>query len=174
MLPVLKNYHNSRMSFIAGNKSEEPKTHFESGMKDFARLDKIRLINIIGSIQYGVLYCIVYFIIGIFLNLVFPPLIKGDHLLNIFLWILLQSIVIIILTFYVQKFVEAIPGWASFFPKTFNFNDLLTKGFIPYGLDEFKGNMASSIILIGTQINLLQKIQYFTVECSKRYLYTFY
>jgi len=49
-------------------------------------------------------------------------------------------------------------------------NDLLAKGFIPYGIDEYKGNMAASLILIGTQYQLLNKVEYFTTEFSKRYL----
>lgn len=158
------------MSYVPGQKSEDPKVHFEAGMKDFARLDKVRLINIGGSIQYGIGYCIVFFIIGITLHNIFPALNKSDPLLNTFLWIILQSLVIIVLTFYAEKFVEAIPGIFSFFPKFFDFQKLLAKGFIPYGVDEYKGNMASSIILIGTQYNLLSKVEYFTTEFSKRYL----
>jgi hypothetical protein len=158
------------MSYVPGNKSEDPKVHFESGMKDLFRVDKVRLVNIGGSIQYGTLYCLVYFALGISLHVIFPALNKSDPLLNIFLWILLQSLVIIVLSFYVEKFVEAIPGIFSFFPKFFDFNKLLAKGFIPYGVDEYKGNMASSIILIGTQYNLLNKVEYFTTEFAKRYL----
>jgi hypothetical protein len=66
--------------------------------------------------------------------------------------------------------VEAIPGIASYFPGFFNIRDLQAKGFIPYGVSEFKGDMASSLILIGTQIRLLDKIAYFTTEFTKRYL----
>jgi hypothetical protein len=158
------------MSYVPGDKSEDPKIHFEAGIKDFIRLDRVRLINIIGSIQYGILYCLVFFAIGIILHIIFPVLNKSDSLLNIFLWIILQSLVLINLTFYVQKFIESIPGFASFFPKFFDFDTLLAKGFIPYGLSEYKGNMAASIILIGTQINLLNKVEYFTREFARRYL----
>lgn len=158
------------MSYVPGAKSEDPKVHFEAGMKDFTRLDKVRLINIGGSIEYGIAYCLVFFAVGITLHVIFPALNKSDPLLTIFLWILLQSVVIIILTFYVEKFVQAIPGIFSFFPKFFNFDELLAKGFIPYGIDEYKGNMAASLILIGTQVNLLNKVEYFTTEFSKRYL----
>ncbi len=158
------------MSYVPGDKSEDPKLHFEAGIKDFARLDKVRLINVSGSIQYGLVYSIIYLAIGIALHVLFPPLNKSSPLLNLFGWIILQSLVIIVITFYVQKFVEAIPGWASFFPKFFDFHNLVVKGFIPYGVGEYKGNMASSIILIGTQMRLLEKIAYFTTEFAKRYL----
>jgi len=158
------------MSYVPGNKSEDPTVHFEAGLKDFARLDKVRLINIGGSIQYGILYCLVFFVIGVLLHSIFPTLNKSDPLFNIFLWIILQSVVIIIVTFYVEKLVEMIPGLFSFFPKFFDMNELLSKGFIPYGIDEYKGNIASSLILIGTQYHLLNKVEYFTTEFSKRYL----
>ena len=158
------------MSYVPGNKSEDPKVHFEAGLKDFTRLDKVRLINIGGSIQYGILYCLVFFFIGVLLHSIFPALNKSDPLFNIFLWIILQSVVIIIAAFYVEKLVEMIPGIFSFFPTFFDRNDLLAKGFIPYGIDEYKGNMAASLILIGTQYHLLYKVEYFTTEFSKRYL----
>lgn len=158
------------MSYVPGNKSEDPKIHFKAGMEDLLRVDKVRLINIGGSIQYGILYSVIYFAIGILLHVTFPPLYKSESLTNIFLWIIFQCVVIILITFYVQKFVEAIPGIASYFPGFFNPTDLRAKGFIPYGVSEFKGDMASSLILIGTQIRLLDKIAYFTTEFSKRYL----
>jgi hypothetical protein len=158
------------MSYVPGDKSIDPKIHFDAGMKDFFRIDKVRLINIVGSIQYGALYSIAYFIVGIALHVIFPPLVKGQPLFNLFLWILLQSLIIIVITFYVQKFVEAIPGLPSFFPSFFDFNMLQAQGFIPYSVGEYKGDMASSLILIGTQVRLLEKIGYFTTEFAKIYL----
>jgi hypothetical protein len=158
------------MSYVPGNKSEDPSIHFKAGMEDFFRFDKVRLINIGGSIQYGVLYSVIYFIIGILLHVTFPPLYKSESLTSIFGWIIFQCVIIILITFYVQKFVEAIPGIASYFPGFFNPTDLRAKGFIPYGVSEFNGDMAASLILIGTQIRLLDKIAYFTTEFSKRYL----
>jgi hypothetical protein len=155
------------MSYVPGNKSENPTIHFEAGMKDFARLDKVRLINIGGSIQYGILYSVVYFVVGIALHILFPPLVKNQPLFNIFLWIIIQCLVLVIVSFYVDKFIEAIPGFASFFPKFFDFNELLVQGFIPYGVSEYKGNMASNIVLIGTQVNLLNKVAYLTQEVAK-------
>jgi hypothetical protein len=158
------------MSYVPGDKSIDPKIHFEAGMKDFTRLDDVRLINILGSIQYGILYCITFFIIGLSLDVIFPQFTKKISLLSLSGWILLQCIVIILITFYTRKFIEAIPGIASFFPGKFNQSDLIAKGFVPYGVEEYKGDMASSIVLIGTQINLFNKIAYLTTETAKRYL----
>lgn len=161
------------MSFVPGNKSEDPKIHFEAGMKDFIRLDKVRLINVGGSIQYGILYCISFFIIGVILNAIFPEFTKNISLLELSGWILLQCIALIVVLFYVRKFVEAIPGMFSFFPSYFNIRELEQKGFIPYGVDEYRGDLASSLVLIGTQVNLFHKITYLTNEVTKLYLSKF-
>ncbi len=156
------------MSHVDGDRSTDPVIHFQAGIKDLTRLDKVRFINIVGSIQYGILYSLLFFAVGIAIHLLFPPLVKGESLHSLFFWILLQSLLIIVVTFYSRKLIEAIPGLVSFFPKYFNLQELETKGFVPYGVDEYKGDMASSIILIGTQYRLLEKVAYVTHEVGKR------
>ncbi len=154
---------------MPGSKSENPKIHFEAGMKDFIRVDKVRLINILGSIQYGILYSVAYFIIGTLIHIIFPPFTKNIQLTVLFGWIILQCLVLIITTFYTRKFIEAIPGLISYFPGYFNFDMLKAKGFIPYGVDEFRGDLTSSIILIGTQYVLLEKVAWLTQEVKRIY-----
>jgi hypothetical protein len=157
------------MSYVPGEKSIDPATHFISGMKDFFRLDKVRFINLAGSVQYGILYSVVYLIVGILIHKIFPPFTTNILLPTLFGWILLQCLVLILVTFYAKKFIEAIPGIISFFPKYFNIDMLQAKGFIPYGIDEYKGDMASSIVLIGTQFVLIDKIKYLVTELVKIY-----
>lgn len=158
------------MSIIEGNKVLDPTTHFREGMKDFFRVDKVRFINIVGSIQYGILYSILYLFIGICLHMIFPKLVKGIALSTLFMWIVLQCVIIILITFYSQKLVESIPGLLSFFPGYFQFDKLVTQNFKPYSVQEYRGDMASSIVLIGTQFQLLEKIHYFTIEFAKQYM----
>jgi hypothetical protein len=146
------------MSHVDGQKSLDPYIHFKAGMKDLFRFDQVRLVNILGSIQYGLLYAFVFFFAGIGIESVFPkynPIAKFKTLAS---QVTLQCIVIIIVIFYARKLVEAIPGIITFFPKAFNQQNLLRHGFIPYGIDEFKGEAMMSIILIGTSVNLLKKI----------------
>jgi hypothetical protein len=157
------------MSYEPGDKSPDPRIHFEAGMKDFTRLDKVRFINIFGSIQYNILYSLIYFIVGIFVHYIFPPFTKNISLLRLAGWILLQCLVLIILSFYVKKFIEAIPGMLSFFPQYFNLTDLQAKGFVPYDVDEYKGDLTTSIVLIGTQYRLFEKIAYLTEQVVKKY-----
>jgi hypothetical protein len=59
------------MSYVPGDKSEDPQIHFQAGMRDLLRFDKVRLINVVGSIQYGILYSVIYFIIGVILHTIF-------------------------------------------------------------------------------------------------------
>jgi hypothetical protein len=157
------------MSYVPGEKSINPEVHFVSGMKDFFRLDKVRFINLAGSVQYGILYSVVYLFLGLLIHKIFPPFTTNISLLHLFGWILLQCLALILVTFYAKKFVEAIPGIISFFPKYFNIDLLAAKGFIPYGVDEYKGDMASSVVLIGTQFVLIDKIKYLIMELSKIY-----
>lgn len=146
------------MSHVDGEHSENPYVHFHAGMKDLLRVDTVRLINISGSIQYGLLYAIVFFFAGIAIETLFPKFRANASYSSLVYEILLQCILIIITIFYARKFIEAIPGLATFFPSFINFDKLITKGFVPYGIDEYKGEAMMSLILIGTQINLLKKI----------------
>ena len=146
------------MSYISEEKSVDPKTHFEAGMKELFRFDQVRLINIVGTIQYGILYFISYFFVGLFIEYLFPRFTTKISLDSLATQILLQCLVILIAVFYVQKLVEAIPGILSFFPNLFDRQKLINQGYKPYTIDEYKGEMISSIILVGVQINLLNKI----------------
>jgi hypothetical protein len=148
------------MSKVYGEKSLDPYTHFVAGMKDFFRLDKVRFVNIMGSVQYGLLYAIVFFFAGIWSESIFQPFSKSVPIHKITRQVILQCLLLIIIIFYARKFVEAIPGIISFFPNLINLSSLIPKGFVPYGIEEYKGEGMMSLILVGTQVNLIKKIGY--------------
>lgn len=156
------------MSYVPGENSEDPLVHFRAGIKDLTRFDQVRLMNISGSVMYGFLYIILFLIIGIFLHYIFPPVNNNISLLSLFGWILLQSFVIIICVFYSRKLIEAIPGPITFFPEYLK--KLQGDGLILHGIDEYKGDMAASVVFIGTQYLLLEKIALFTRKFSQLYL----
>lgn len=158
------------MSHVDGQKSLDPATHFKAGMKDFFRVDQVRLINILGNIQYGLLYAIVFFFIGILIEQLFPKYSPTASFERLAVEVTLQCIVIAIAIFYARKLVESIPGFASFFPRVFNEQKLLQDGLVPYSIDEYKGETMMSIILVGTSLNLLKKIGRLTVLGVKRFL----
>ena len=64
-------------------------------------------------------------------------------------------------------------GWSKYIAEDYvtKCGGISLRYFNVYGPGEqYKGNMASSIILIGTQINLLKRVSHFTTEFSKTYL----
>jgi hypothetical protein len=155
------------MSHIYGQNSENPYIHFKAGLKDLLRTDQVRLINITGSILYGFMYILLFLIIGILLHTLFPSFTTKTSLSSMFGWILLQCFAIIILVFYSRKLIESIPGIITFFPEYLY--ELKRKGLVLYGIDEYKGDMTASIVLIGTQYKLLEKIAFFTKKISQLY-----
>lgn len=146
------------MSHVNGESSLDPYVHFRAGMTDVFRVDQVRLTNILGSIQYGVLYAIVFFFAGIFIESLFPKYIATASFRTLALQVVLQCIVLTIVIFYARKIVESIPGLITFFPKKVDEAKLIAHGFIPYGIEEYKGETMMSIILVGTSVNLLKKI----------------
>lgn len=157
------------MSEVPGQRSVDPKIHFEAGMTDLLRFDQVRLINIVGTIQYGILYFIIYFFLGMFIEYIFPPFTTKISTNSLALQILLQCLVVLIAVFYVQKFVESIPGILSFFPDLFDRQKLISQGYVPYGIQEYRGEMISSLILVGVQFNLLKKIILLSKILTKKF-----
>lgn len=156
------------MSMLQDEKSINPRIHFEAGMKDFFRLDQVRFINIIGTIQYGILYFIIYFFVGLVIEYLFPRFTTKISVNSLVLQILGQCLIVLIAVFYVQKFVESIPGILSFFPGLFDRNKLIDEDYKPYTIQEYKGEMISSLILVGVQFNLLKKIILLSSILTKR------
>jgi hypothetical protein len=149
------------MSHVPGEHSLDPTQHFESGMKDLLRFDGVRVMNILGSVQYGLLYAIVFFFVGLAIERLFPPFRSNASLHALAGEVLLQCVAVTVAIFYVRKLVEAIPGLATLLPlPTWLWNpvELEQKGWVPYGIEEYKGEIMMSLILIGTQLNLLKKI----------------
>lgn len=120
----------------------------------------MRFVNIVGTVQYSLLYAVVFFFLGIGIERLFTPFRATALPMELIGQILLQCFVLAIAIFYARKLVEAIPGVLSFFPSWFNLDKMLEKGYIPYGIDEYKGELMVSLLLVGTQTNLLKKIAY--------------
>lgn len=147
------------MSHVPGERSLDPKIHFESGMKDLFRLDGVRAVNILGSIQYGLLYAVVFFFAGLGIEALFPPFRTNASLHALAGEVILQCIVVTIAIFYARKLIEAIPGFLTLLPTgLWDPVKLQQKGYIPYGIDEYKGEIMMSLVLVGTEVNLLKKI----------------
>lgn len=111
--------------------------------------DSIRLMQVLELIQYSFMYFIVAFIAGTTMDNIFADYDPKETSLQMILEVLVQSILTIIVAFYIRKIVKIIP---------FMF---VIKGskFIPGLTTEYHGDMMiGAIVFVSVQVNLLRKI----------------
>jgi hypothetical protein len=132
----------------------DPKMHFYEGIQDLFRFDKIRGFQLISAIQYGTLYGVIFFFVGLLVEYFLPPANERTPIYKIFAEVIAQCLLMIILVFYIRKFVKAIPLLTSFF----NVKQSKQIGFAPYAVEEFGGEFMLAAVFIGVQLHLLQKI----------------
>ncbi len=111
--------------------------------------DNIRLMQVLELIQYSFLYFFVAFITGTTMDNIFPDYDPKETSAQIIIEVLAQSILTIIVAFYIRKLVKIIP---------FAF---VLKGskFIPGLTSEYHGDMMiGAIVFVSVQVNLLRKI----------------
>jgi len=124
------------------------KQYFKRRLRSLLRFDELRLQEILESIQYCLGYLILGFTLGSFLDSVFPDFDKDVSTSSLIFEILLQAILIVIAVFYSRKIVKLMP---SLFSHT-------SSKFRPYETSEYSGEITISMILIGSQINFIRKI----------------
>jgi hypothetical protein len=111
--------------------------------------DNIRLMQVLELIQYSFLYFIVAFFAGTTMDNIFPDYEPKETSLQMIIEVLAQSILTIIVAFYIRKLVKIIP---------FAF---VLKGskFVPGLTTEYHGDMMiGAIVFVSVQVNLLRKI----------------
>ena len=107
----------------------------------------IRIYHILESIQYGLLYMIAAFIGGVGLDFSFAPYTEDIQTKELFRQITLQCILLIVVVYCTRALVKQVP---ILFPTS--------RGFIPYTTPEFNGEMMMGFVFLGSQLNLIQKI----------------
>lgn len=115
--------------------------------KRLTNFDKIRRLKLIEIIQYTILYTIVTLPLSAILEEIFPEPDETKNKWIILLEVLLQTMMIAILVFYIQKFVKLIP-----------FIYMGDKEYKEHKIFEYQGDITISIIFVGTQKNLFEKI----------------
>lgn len=117
-------------------------------------MDDIRIMQLLESFQYGLGYIVVSFIAGCTVDILFPTFDENKDNRTLFLEILLQSLALILVVFYVRKIVKILP-----------FLFVITRDgkpaapeFRPYEAPEYNGEVMIAVILIGSQFNLIKKI----------------
>ena len=131
------------------------KSHFISRVRKLFNLNTIRINEIAEIIQYTILYGIVAFYVGTWINATFPHFDKSKSTTELMLEVLGETIILTICVFYIRKLVKIVP---------FIFHLPGKQAYNPYLSTEFHGEIVISVIFITLQTNLVKKLE----ELSKR------
>lgn len=137
---------------MVGFKPEEhAMEHIRERIGQFFLHDDIRIMQLLESIQYGVLYLVVAFAVGVTLDYSFPSYNETVKTSTLFFEVTLQCLLLIVLTFYLRKLVKIVP-----------FLFVLDTGgkskYIPYKSEEYGGEVIIALIFLGAQFNLIKKL----------------
>ena len=108
------------------------------------------LYRMLESIQYGVLYLFFAFLGGVGLDYIFPPFTEKIKTGELFREIMGQSLLLILTVFGIRYFVKGIP---IVFPYPTG-----ARNYVPYQTAEFNGEMMMGFVFLGSQLNLIRKI----------------
>ena len=122
--------------------------------KDLISTDKYRFNELFEIFQYSIIYIIITFIWGFYLNRFFSPVDEDKEGSIILSEVVLQASAIAISVFYIRKICKM-------FPLLINFKD-----FKKYKTSEYGGEVILSIIFMTTQKHIINKINLL----NRRYL----
>ena len=120
----------------------------------------VRIYHILESIQYGLLYMIAAFIGGVSLDFTFPHFTEDIDTYELVRQTAFQCLLLVLVVYLTRYIIKKIP---ILFPIKAG------SSFVPYTTPEFNGEMMMGLIFLGSQLNLIQKIDLI----SKR-LYSYY
>lgn len=115
--------------------------------------NEIRLMELLESIQYGILYLVTGFGLGVTLDYSFPAYNEQVRTRTLFLEVALQCILLIVLTYYLRKIIKVIP-----FLFVVDFAGTGKSKYTPYQSEEYGGEVMIAIVLLGAQFNLIKKL----------------
>ena len=114
--------------------------------------DEFRIMELLESIQYGFLYLVAGFGVGVTLDYSFPTFNEQTRTSTLFIEVLIQCLLLIVLTYYIRKVVKIVPFLFML--------DITGKGklYKPYQAEEYGGEIMIAIVLLGAQFNLIKKL----------------
>jgi hypothetical protein len=101
------------------------------------------------SVQYGLLYLIAAFIGGVGLDFWFPPYDAKKPVGQVFSEVVQQCIALVLVVYFVRYCVKSVPILFPVFPGS---------SYVPYTTPEFNGEMMMGLVFLGSQLNLVQKL----------------
>ena len=147
----------------------------EAGVKPFFRRLKsliafgdVRIMQILESLQYGIIYFILGFMIGTMLDTLFPIFDEDAPVEDVITQTILQSVAIIVAVFYTKNIAKLIP---FLFVLIWDLDgDGKIASYKPYTTSEYDGSIIIGLVLIGSQSNFRRKIDLLTREVYRRYM----
>ena len=109
----------------------------------------IRIYHILESIQYGLLYMIAAFLGGVSLDFTFPHFTEEIETWELFRQTAFQCLLLILVVYFTRYVIKKVP---LLFPVKAG------SSYVPYRTPEFNGEMMMGLIFLGSQLNLIQKI----------------
>ena len=101
------------------------------------------------GIEYGVLYMVAAFFGGVSLDAIFPQFDEKTSKADLVYQVVLQCLALIIVTFVIRFFVKQVP--VPWHPAN-------SVGYVPYQTSAYSGEMLMGLIYLGSQMNLVAKI----------------
>jgi hypothetical protein len=130
--------------------------HFQTHFKNLFSHDEARIMELLESIQYGLGYLFIGFIAGALVDSIFPKYDEEKDTFTVFIETVLHSMLLIIVVFYVRKIVMVMPFLFVINMDT-DGNGKIAK-YYPYQATEYSGELMIALILVGSQLNLIKKV----------------
>ena len=130
--------------------------HFETQFKHLFDHDEARIMELLESIQYGLGYLFIGFLAGALADSIFPKYDEAKDTFPVFVETVLHSMLLIIVVFYVRKIVKIMPFLFVINMDT-NGDGKIAK-YHPYQATEYSGELMIALILVGSQLNLIKKV----------------
>ncbi len=130
---------------------ERAMEHIRERSQKLLLSNEIRLMELLESIQYGFAYLIVGFGFGVGLDYAMPHYNEDIKTGPLFLEILIQSLLMIVGTFYLRKMVKIMPF-------LFSINLGTGRKYIPYQSEEYGGEVMIALVFLGAQFNFIKKL----------------
>lgn len=131
-------------------------TYIEDRVDRLTRVDEVRAMELLESIQYGLGYLFVGFFLGVGTDMLFPVYTSEKDAWTVFSEVILQCVTLIVVVFYCRKLVKLMPFLFAFNSK-----------YRLHESEEYHGEIMIAVVLIGVQINLIKKLDFLSKKFYK-------
>ena len=108
-----------------------------------------RVYHVLESLQYGLLYMFAAFFGGVGLDFLFPRYSDNTPTGPLFGQVIGQCSLLVLVVYFVRFVIKQVPILFPVYPGS---------KYVPYQVPEYEGEMMMGLIFLGSQLNLVQKI----------------